>query len=126
MKITAFNPMIITPNAERIVDLFKELGFEIHHNKKNVGSQKVNAIVMKDPNGFHIDVSQPEMELPYDVQAIRINVSDFEEAYELFMSHGFENFYGNDYVVTPSSKSAVLRSPSGLVINLVEHIKNHD
>ena len=126
MKITSFNPMIITPDADKIIKLFEKLGFEIHHNKKDIGSKKVNAFVMKDANGFHLDISQPEMELPHDIQAIRINVRDFEEAYELFISQGFENIYGNDRVMTSSSKSAVLRAPSGLVINLVEHIKNHD
>ena len=126
MKITSFNPMIITKDAESIIKLFEELGFEKRHVKRDIGSRHVQGTVLKDANGFCLDVSQPELELPQDVQAIRINVRDFEEAYELLMSRGFENFYGNDRVMTTSSKSAILRAPTGFVINLVEHIKDHD
>ncbi len=126
MKITAFNPQIITKDAEELTDLFEELGFEKRHTKKNIGERNVVDIVMKNPDGFHLDISQPEMELPHDIQAIRINVRDFEEAYELFISRGFKNFYGDERVYTPSSKSAVLLAPTGFVINLVEHIKDHD
>ncbi len=126
MKITAFNPQIITKDAEELTDLFEELGFEKRHTKKNIGERNVVDIVMKNSDGFHLDISQPEMELPHDIQAIRINVRDFEEAYELFISRGFKNFYGDERVYTPSSKSAVLLAPTGFVINLVEHIKDHD
>ena len=126
MKITSFNPQIITKDAEAIAGLFEELGFERKHTKKDIGIKNVVDIVMKNADGFHLDISQPEMELPHDIQAIRINVRDFEEAYELFISRGFRNFYGDERVYTPSSKSAVLLAPTGFVINLVEHIKDHD
>jgi len=126
MKITSFNPQIITKDAEAIAGLFEELGFERKHTKKDIGVKNVVDIVMKNADGFHLDISQPEMELPHDIQAIRINVRDFEEAYELFISRGFRNFYGDERVYTPSSKSAVLLAPTGFVINLVEHIKDHD
>ena len=35
MKITSFNPLIITKNAADTVKLFEELGFEVKHNKKD-------------------------------------------------------------------------------------------
>lgn len=126
MKITSFNPQIITKDAEPIIRLFEELGFEKRHTKKNIGEKNVMDVVMKNAEGAHLDISQPEMELPHDIQAIRINVRDFEEAYDLLISRGFKNFYGDERVMTPSSKSAVLLAPSGFVINLVEHIKDHD
>ena len=66
------------------------------------------------------------MQLPHDIQAIRINVRDFEEEYELFMSRGFKKFYGDERAYTPSSRSAILLAPTGFVINLVEHIKTHN
>ena len=31
MKITSFNPLIISPNPENTVKLFEELGFERRH-----------------------------------------------------------------------------------------------
>lgn len=126
MQITAFNPQIITKDAEPIIRLFEELGFEKRHTKKDIGDKNVVDVVMKNAEGFHLDISQPEMELPHDIQAIRINVRDFEETYDLLISRGFKNFYGDERVYTPSSKSAILLAPSGFVINLVEHIKDHD
>ena len=126
MQITAFNPQIITKDAEPIIRLFEELGFEKRHTKKDIGDKNVVDVVMKNAEGFHLDISQPEMELPHDIQAIRINVREFEETYDLLISRGFKNFYGDERVYTPSSKSAILLAPSGFVINLVEHIKDHD
>ena len=126
MQITAFNPQIITKNAEPIIRLFEELGFEKRHTKKDIGDKNVVDVVMKNAEGFHLDISQPEMELPHDIQAIRLNVRDFEETYDLLISRGFKNFYGDERVYTPSSKSAILLAPSGFVINLVEHIKDHN
>lgn len=126
MQITAFNPQIITKDAEPIIRLFEELGFEKRHTKKDIGDKNVVDVVMKNAEGFHLDISQPEMELPHDIQAIRINVRDFEETYDLLISRGFKNFYGDERVYTPSSKSAILLAPSGFVINLVEHIKDHN
>ena len=126
MIITSFNPQIITNDADSIVRLFEELGFEKRHTKKNIGDKNVTGVVMKNADGFHLDISQPEMEIPQDIQAIRINVRDFEETYELLISKGFKNYYGDDRVMTPSSKSAVLLAPTGFVINLVEHIRDHE
>lgn len=44
-------------------------------------------------------------------------------AYELLTAHGFKNFCGDQTVGTKSSESAIMISPSGFVINLVQHIK---
>lgn len=126
MIITSFNPQIITNDADSIVRLFEELGFEKRHTKKNIGDKNVTGVVMKNADGFHLDISQPEMEIPQDIQAIRINVRDFEETYELLISKGFKNYYGDERVMTPSSKSAVLLAPTGFVINLVEHIRDRE
>ena len=41
MKITTFNPQIITKNAEPIVKLFEKLGFEKRHNPKGIGELDV-------------------------------------------------------------------------------------
>ncbi len=126
MKITTFNPQIITKDAEPIVQLFQTLGFEKHHNPMGIGKLNVEGIRMKDANGFYLDVSSPDIQLPHDVTAVRMNVDDFEEAYQLLQKHGFKNFYGDGMVETKSSKSAVMISESGIVINLIHHIRNHD
>ena len=127
MKITTFNPQIITKNAEPVVALLKELGFEKRHNPTGIGELDVNAIRMKDENGFNVDVSETAaLPAPNDVVAIRMNVDDFEEAYQFLISHGFKNFYGDKTVDTKSSKSAIMYAPSGFAINLIEHIKKED
>lgn len=123
MKITTFNPQIITNDAEQLVQLFEALGFEKRHDQENIGELSVEGIRMKDANGFHMDISQPDMEVPKDLVAIRMNVDDFDEAYQLLLSHGFKNFYGEKTVQTRTSQSAFLISPSGFAINLIHHIK---
>ena len=48
MKITTFNPQIITKDAESIIRLFQELGFERRHNPEGIGELNVEGIRMKD------------------------------------------------------------------------------
>lgn len=123
MKITTFNPQIIAKDADAIVSLFEEIGFEKRHNPQGIGDLNVEGIRMKDTNGFYLDISQPDINLPKDLIAIRMNVDDFDEAYNLLVSRGFKNFYGDQTVKTGSSKSAMMISPSGFAINLVQHLK---
>ena len=52
MKITSFNPLIVTGNAQAVIELFEALGFERWHNiKANTGKQDFNSVRMKDENG---------------------------------------------------------------------------
>ncbi len=126
MKITTFNPQIITNNAEPIVELFQELGFVRRHNPEGIGDLNVEGIRMKDTNGFYLDISMPQLQLPQDVTVIRINVDNFDEAYQMLTERGFKNFYGDKIVEMKSTKSALMISPSGFAINLIQHIKEHD
>lgn len=121
MRITTFNPQIITMDADAIVGLFGELGFEVRHDQEGIGELGVEGIRMKDGNGFHLDISQPDIDLPKDVTAIRMNVDDFEEAYQLLTERGFKNYYEDKIVETKSSKSALMISPSGFAVNLIQH-----
>lgn len=124
MKITTFNPQIITKNAEPLVQLFEELGFEKRHNQEGIGDLDVTGIRMKDANGFYLDISQVDaLPAPNDLTTIRMNVDSFDEVYEMLLSRGFKNFYGDQTVGTNTSKSAMMISPSGFAINLIEHIK---
>ena len=123
MKITTFNPQIITKDAESVKKLFEDLGFEQRHNPKGIGELDVTGIRMKDANGLYLDISQPDVQIPQDLTVIRMNVDNFGEAYELLKSHGFKNFYGDQTVAMKSSESTIMISPSGFAINLVQHIK---
>ena len=124
MKITTFNPQIITKNAENLVRLFQQLGFEKRHQQEGIGELDVKGIRLKDSNGFNLDISQPDvMPTETDLLAIRMNVDDFDEAYQLLISSGFKNYYGDNTASTRTSKSAIMISPTGFVVNLVQHIK---
>ena len=123
MKITTFNPQIITKNAGAAVKFFEELGFEKTHTKKAIGELDVIGIRMKNADGFYVDISQVE-NIPVDaITGIRMNVDNFDEAFELLTARGFKSFYGDKTADTPTSKSAIMIAPCGYTINLVEHIK---
>ena len=124
MKITTFNPQIITKDAEALVKLFEQLGFEKRHQQEGIGEFDVKGIRLKDANGFNLDISQPDT-LPtgHDLMAVRMNVDDFDEAYQLLVKNGFKNYYGDSTASTRTGKSAIMISPTGFVINLVQHIK---
>ena len=123
MKITTFNPQIFAENADPVVELFEGLGFEKRHDQEGIGKWNVEGIRMKNPDGFYLDISCPDFELPRDMVGIRMNVDDFDSAYQLLLKHGFKNVYGEKAVDTATGKSAVLISPSGFGINLIYHKK---
>ena len=123
MKITSFNPQIFTKNADPIVALFEELGFDVRHDQEGIGELNVEGIRMKNPDGFYLDISCPDTDLPRDMVGIRMNVDDFDFAYQLLLKNGFRNVYGERTVDTATSRSAVLISPSGFAINLIRHKK---
>ena len=123
MKITTFNPQIICKNAEPIVKLFEELGFEKRHRQEEIGELGVTGIRMKSADGFYLDISETDVLPQQTVTAIRMNVDDFEEAYNLLLSRGFKNVYGDRTVTTGTARSAVMISPSGFAVNLIQHIQ---
>lgn len=122
MKITTFNPSIITKNAEADMAVFEALGFQQTHNKAENVDVEFSAHRMKDGNGFHVDVVEVPV-IPQTYTGIRINVDDFDEAYAFFMSKGFREAKGFAPSTTASSKYAYLVSPTGFIIDVCQHIK---
>lgn len=122
MKITAFNPMIITANADDLIKTFEALGFERRHEKTEIDDRTGSSVRMKDANGFHVDIAQVDV-MPQDMTAIRMNVRDFDKAYELLTAHGFTIVPGGKITDTGSSKSVMMVSPSGLAIDLDYHYR---
>ncbi len=120
MKITTFNPLIITKDAENNVALFEELGFEKRHNKTG---EDFSSNRMKDANGFHVDIVKAQV--PQDMTSIRMNVDNFDEVYELLTSRGFKGTEA-EARNTGSSRSSMMISPSGFTITVVEHIKKEN
>ena len=124
MKITTFNPAIVTKDAEAVIAIFEALGFEKRHTKTGINGEATNVRMKytnEDGKVFHVDVAQAPV--PQDITAIRVNVRDFEEAYKLLEEKGFKNAQGDKITKTPSSVATMMISPSGFAINLGEHIK---
>jgi hypothetical protein len=126
MKITSFCPFIATSHAHELIRLFGELGFERRHTKEGIeiARREDTVIRMKDANGFYVDILQPEGGLDSDMTGIRMNVDDFDEAYRMLREHGFKNVYGEETVETKTSKAAMMNSPSGFSVCIIQHVKN--
>ena len=125
MKITGFRPLIISSRSEEIVKLFEDLGFERRHKKTGINDEDISAVIMKDENGFRVNVTQVD-QMPKDMTSIAMNVDNFEEAYEFLTARGFKNAQGDKVTDTGSSKATMMVSPTGFSISLSQHIKKED
>ena len=123
MKVTGFSPLIVTDaaDAENIIKLFEDLGFEQRHKHIQLDGRDINDVTMKDAEGHYIDIASVPVK-PLDSTIIRMNVDNFDEAYDLLISRGFV-CGSNSIIETPSSKSALMVSPTGFSITIVKHIK---
>ena len=123
MKITGFNPLIVTKDAEAAIKLFEELGFERRHSlDANTGTADFTSVRMKNESGFYVDIAN--VQVPQDMTLIRMNVNNFDEAYEFLLSKGFTNPRGGHTVDTKTNKSCMMKSPSGYAFDLCQHIKD--
>jgi hypothetical protein len=123
MKITSFNPLIVTKDAEPVVALFEALGFERRHVKEGISMNNVTDIRMKNPNGFYVDVTQGDGEWTM----IRMNVDNLEEAVEFLEVRGFHKARheaANETIDTKSSKINIMVSPTGTIFSVSQHIKD--
>ena len=126
MTITTFNPMILSKNADDIIKLFEELGFERKHQVDGIDDKDISSVRMTDANGFQVDVARVES-MERDMTTMRMNVRDFDEAYEFLKSKGFKNAREDDHVVeSASARSCLMFSPSGFSIQLTQHIRKED
>ena len=125
MKITTFNPLIVTKDAENAIKLFEELGFERRHSlDASTGKNDFTNVRMKNADGFYVDISN--VPVPQDLTLIRMNVDDFDAAYKFLLDKGFTNVQGDKTVDTNTNKSAMMKSPSGFAFDLCQHIKDND
>ena len=126
MTITTFNPMILSKDADNIIKLFEEMGFEKKHQVDNIDDKDISSVRMTDANGFHVDVARVES-LEKDMTTMRMNVRDFDEAYNFLKDKGFKNARGDDHTVeSKSARSCLMISPSGFSIQLTQHIRKED
>ena len=127
MKITSFNPQIVTKDAESLIALFEALGFERRHKKTGINDAGITSVRMRytseDGKVFHVDIAE-SARVPRDITSIRMNVDDFDEAYRMLEEKGFKNAQGDRITNTGTSKSTMMVSPSGFPISVTEHIKD--
>lgn len=125
MKITTFNPLIVTKDAENIIKLFEELGFERRHAKTGINNKDITNVRMRytgeDGKVFHVDIANAAV--PQDISTIRMNIDNFGEAFKFLTDKGFKNSQGEKITETGSSKDTMMVSPSGYSITISEHIK---
>jgi hypothetical protein len=115
--------MILSKNADEIIKLFEDLGFEKKHTPTvETGKGMVTSTRMKNADGFHIDIADVKT-VPQDMTIIRMNVDNFDEAYDMLEEKGFTHPGGSKAVETASNKSAMMTSPSGFAFDLCQHIK---
>ena len=125
MKITSFNPLIVTKDSEAAIALFEELGFVRRHTKEGIGENNVTDVRMKDANGFHVDITQGSGEWTM----IRMNVDNLDEAVAFLEARGFHkarHAVANKTIDTGSSKINIMVSPSGFILSVSQHIRDHD
>ena len=123
MKITSFNPLIVTAHSDDLIRLFEELGFEVRHEKKELDSAASRDVRMRDANGNHVDIVQVD-QMPRDLAEIRMNVDNFEQAYDLLTAHGFRSTRTDGTISEDSSGKGIgMVSPSGFILALAQHIK---
>ena len=125
MKITSFNPLIVTKDAETAVKLFEELGFELRHTKDQISLNNVTDFRMKDASGFHVDVTKGTGEWTM----IRMNVDDLDEAIAFLETRGFHkarHAVARDTTDTGTSRFNIMVSASGLIIAVSQHTKDAD
>ena len=125
MKITGFDPVIVTPDVDSVIRVFEGLGFARTHSPVlEVKTGEVHSYRMENADGYHVDVVSPARDITRDEMVIRMNVDDFEAAYATLEAHGFRNVHkGNATFDTKTATSATLESPSGFRIAVVKHIK---
>jgi hypothetical protein len=124
MKVTTFDPYILVKDAEPVVRLFQDLGFEKRHMQEGISEENLTGIVMRDTNGFRVNIVQSDTLPRESLTGIRVNVDNFDEAYELLTAHGFTEAPGCEIVDTGSARALLMISPSRYLIELIQHIKN--
>ena len=57
MKITGFNPSILTSHSDDVIRLFEDMGFEIRHQDRNPEGIVSGSVRLKSTSGFAVDVT---------------------------------------------------------------------
>ena len=122
MKITGFRPLIVTRDSESVIKVFEEIGFERRHHRTGIENGENELVVMQDADGNRVNIATSET-VPQDLMGVSINVDNFQEAYDFFLSRGFINPRGDKVTDVAAAKGTMVIAPSGFVVTINEHIK---
>lgn len=124
MKITTFDPSIITKRPQAVIAAFETLGYTRSHNRVREDGVSFSAVRMKNPSGFHVDVIEAaDAPIKQDLTVIRVNVDDFDAAVALFKSRGYTEPNGFSTGKTRNSRYVYLRSPSGFFMDICQNVR---
>ena len=85
--------------------------------------KNITGNVLRDANGFRMNILQVENLPRPAISTIRMNVDNFDEACDLLRSHGFTEAPGANVADTSSAKSLMMMAQSHFLINVVQHIR---
>ena len=122
MKITGFRPLIVTKDSGSVIKVFEEIGFERRHHRTGIENGENELVVMQDADGNRVNIATSET-VPQDLMGVSINVDNFQEAYDFFLSRGFINPRGDKVTDVAAAKGTMVIAPSGFVVTINEHIK---
>ena len=125
MKITTFNPLIVTKDAESAIALFEEMGFKRRHTKEGISENNVTDVRMKNEGGFYVDVVQGTGEWTM----IRMNVDNLDETVAFLEKKGFHKARheaAGKTIDTGSSRINVMVSSSGFILEVSQHMKDNE
>lgn len=129
MKVTSFFPEIFVKDIEKATESYvKDFGFSVRHRHANGDSTYV---LLKNEYGDRAAlVSFPDDSIPEGVYAMRMNVSDIDEGVEYFLLRGYRNpestLRGGKKDIHGKARYEMLVSPEGVLIDLVEHLKDEE
>ena len=122
MTLPAFHPLSLSDKSGGPAELFEALGLA-HAPTKEAIEGHVTSYDLKYGEDFRVDVATVD-KFPQDLTVIRMNVRDFDEAYQFLLSKGFKPAREDGSTTkTSSSEDTLMFSPSGFAICISEHIR---
>ena len=122
MEIKNAEFIFVTEDTERFIR-FQEDNFKakVIHKNSALFNEEATLYVLEFPSGVRIDVLQSS-KIKGDEYAVRLNVDNLEEVLSLYVNTGCEIAAGP--VEIPSAKAALIKSPGGRYIVLMEHLQD--
>ena len=129
MKVTSYYPEIFTKDIDKTVDSYvNDLGFSVKHRQLNDNS---TYIILQNEHGDRVAlISFPDSDLDEGFYAMRMNVSDINEAIEYFLVRGYRNpgstARGGRHDIHGNGRYEIMISPEGVRVDIVKHLKTEE